>query len=191
MRNKKTSADDPLRIAAVESGVLGLGRVGVTFCPGKYDPHGGQYDGGTWWDRDLGLDLDRIREWGAAALVTLLQPSELTMLRVECLGDEVARRSMLWFHLPIDDGSIPDEDFERRWQVDGEKLRAMLRSGLDVVVHCRGGLGRAGTIAARLLVELGLKPKKAIKAVRAARGPYAIENSIQEEYVLNIRSLTE
>ena len=28
------------------------------------------------------------------------------------------------------------------------------------MVHCRGGLGRAGTIAAWLLVELGMEPKK-------------------------------
>ena len=31
----------------------------------------------------------------------------------------------------------------------------MLGGRLDVVVHCRGGLGRAGTVAARLLIELG------------------------------------
>ena len=27
--------------------------------------------------------------------------------------------------------------------------------------HCRGGLGRAGTIAARLLVEFGVAPEEA------------------------------
>ena len=38
---------------------------------------------------------------------------------------------------------------------------------LDVLVHCRGGLGRAGTIAARLLIELGMEPTKAIASVRS------------------------
>jgi ADP-ribosyl-[dinitrogen reductase] hydrolase len=63
---------------------------------------------------------------------------------------------MLWFHLPIVDVSIPDERFEKEWSVAGDELRSMLRRKLDVLVHCRGGLGRAGIIAARLLIELGM-----------------------------------
>ena len=81
---------------------------------------------------------------------------------------------MLWFHLPIVDVSIPDKQFEQEWKIAGEELRSMLRRRLDVLVHCRGGLGRAGTIAARLLVELGMEPTKAIASVRAVR-PGAIE----------------
>lgn len=57
------------------------------------------------WKRDLSLDLDTIRDWGAAAVVTLLEPEELTLLRVERLGEEVSRRNILWFHLPIVDVS--------------------------------------------------------------------------------------
>jgi ADP-ribosyl-[dinitrogen reductase] hydrolase len=40
------------------------------------------------WDRDLALDLDSIRDWGAAAVVTLLEPKELDLLRVPKLGEE-------------------------------------------------------------------------------------------------------
>jgi len=138
-----------------------------------------------WWHRDLALDLDRVRDWGAAAVVTLLEPRELTLLRVECLGEEVLRRNMLWFHLPVVDASIPDERFESRWAVVGEELRLLLGRGLDVLVHCCGGLGRAGTIAARLLVELGMEPTKAIATVRAVR-PGAIENGDQEKFLLRL-----
>jgi hypothetical protein len=35
------------------------------------------------WNRDLALDLDKVRDWGAAAVVTLLEPKELLLLRVE------------------------------------------------------------------------------------------------------------
>ena len=179
---KKSSVTHPLQIAVVTAGSE-FGRVGITFCPGKYDPQGG---GGVWWDRDLDLDLDTIRDWGAAAVVTLLEPEELTLLRVEKLGEEVLRRDMSWFHLPIVDVSIPDEPFEQKWLSAGEELRAILRRKHDVVIHCRGGLGRAGTIGARLLVELGMDPKKAIARVRAVR-PGAIETRAQENYVLNIK----
>jgi len=142
------------------------------------------------WDRDLSLDLDAIRNWGAAAIVTLLEPEELTLLRVERLGEEVLRRNMLWFHLPIVDGSIPDQRFDEKWDAAGDKLLSILRNGSDVLVHCRGGLGRAGTIASRLLIELGMAPKTAIARVRAVR-PGAIETSAQKEYVLAITSVRD
>lgn len=65
------------------------------------------------WDRDLDLDLDTVRDWGAAAIVTLLEPDELKLPKVERLGEEVLRRKMSWFHLPIVDVSTPDERFSR------------------------------------------------------------------------------
>ena len=177
---RRTSLTHPLQIAVVTAGP-DFGRVGITFCPGKYDRHAMS----GYWDRDLELDLDAVRDWGAAAVVTLLEPKELTMLRVERLGEEVIRRNIRWFHLPIVDVSIPDEKFEREWAIVGEELRSMLRRRLDVLVHCRGGLGRAGTIAARLLVELGMAPARAIANVRAVR-PGAIETADQEKFVRNI-----
>lgn len=179
---KKTSVTHPLRIDAVSAGDI-FGRIGITFCPGKHD----RTAMSGHWDRDLGLDLNAIRDWGAGAVVTLVEAHELVDLRVERLGEEVARRGMRWLHLPIVDVSTPDGDFERQWVAAGDELRGLLRRRCDVVVHCRGGLGRAGTIAARLLVELGMAPAAAIVAVRAAR-PGAIETDAQEAHVLDLRS---
>ena len=61
----KTSMSHPLQIAEVSAG-LKLGRVGITFCPVKYDL---QAMTGA-WNRDLSLDLDAIRDWGATAIVS-------------------------------------------------------------------------------------------------------------------------
>jgi ADP-ribosyl-[dinitrogen reductase] hydrolase len=58
-----------------------------------------------------------------------------------------------------------------------------MQDGNRIVVHCRGGLGRTGVIAARLLIELGEAPDKALQRVRAAR-PGAVETPEQEDYVL-------
>jgi ADP-ribosyl-[dinitrogen reductase] hydrolase len=177
---KRTSLTHPLQIAAISAGPA-FGRVGITFCPGKYDQHAIS----GYWDRDLAFDLDAIRDWGAAAVAILVEQKELTLLRVENLGEEVRRRGMLWFHLPIVDGSTPDDGFEQQWAVAGDKLRKLLSTGSDVLVHCRGGLGRAGTIGARLLTELGMEPAAAVAQVRAVR-PGAIETPEQERYVLGI-----
>ena len=91
---------------------------------------------------------------------------------------------MQWFHLPIRDVCVPCGDFESEWIIVGEALRAILRSGFDIVVHCKGGLGRAGMVAARLLVEPGQSPEDAIAAVRAAR-PGAVETPAQAAHVAN------
>jgi ADP-ribosyl-[dinitrogen reductase] hydrolase len=181
MTQPRTSLTDPLPILPVLP-APGAGRIGITFCPGKIDPAATPAP----WRRDLAADLDAIRDWRAAAVVTLVETRELDMLGVPDLGAQVARRGMAWFHLPIVDMAVPDAAFETRWVHAGAALRALLVDGRDIVVHCRGGLGRAGTIAARLLVEFGVAPDDAIRIVRRAR-PGAIETVAQENHVRGLR----
>ena len=174
----RTSISHPLQIAIVQP-FEGSGRIGITFCPGKVQP--GAMSGS--WQRDLGLDLDAVSEWGAVAVLTLIEDHELAALKVTDMGAQVRTRHMDWFHLPIPDVSVPDAAFERQWKTVGPDLMNRLRAGFDVLVHCKGGLGRAGTIAARLMAELGVVPAEAVKAVRSAR-PGAIETSAQLDYVM-------
>ena len=181
----RTSGSHPLEIAAVQPRA-GLGRIGITFCPGKIQ-RGGMTGP---WERDLSVDLDAVRIWGAAVIVTLLEAHEIAELSVASLGYEARVRGLEWLHLPIRDISTPSAHFEQKWVEAGESLRARLRDGFDIVVHCKGGLGRAGTIAARLLVELGTSPKVAIQQVRDAR-PGAIETSAQQAHVESITSIPE
>jgi protein-tyrosine phosphatase len=90
--------------------------------------------------------------------------------------------------LPIADGSVPPSSFEKAWETHGKEIRALLRDGKDIVVHCKGGLGRAGMIAARLLVELGVPPDRAIQQVRRARKG-AIETSDQEKLIARTKAI--
>ena len=173
----------PLRVDPV-SAEEGMGRIGITLCPGKIDPHG--MTGAS--KRDLAEDLDVIRDWGAIAVVTLITREEMEYLKVSSLGAGVRSRGMEWWHLPILDGHVPDDDFEARWVEAGAAIRNHLRSGRDVLVHCKGGLGRAGTIAARLMVELGTPPDDAIRLVRKSRSWRAIENRAQEAHVGSCRA---
>lgn len=172
----KTSLTHPLQIAEVPAA---SGTIGITFCPGKQQrsAFSGQ------WCRDLAIDLDAIRDWGAAAIVTLVEEHELASLKVQHLGNAVQSRHMAWHHLPIRDVSVPCARFEAQWQERGEALRSLLRHGFKVLVHCKGGLGRAGTIAARLMAELGTDPAEAVSMVRSVR-PGAIETEAQRRHVL-------
>jgi ADP-ribosyl-[dinitrogen reductase] hydrolase len=181
----RTSVSHPLQIAKVHLSP-DHGRIGITFCPGK--KQAAAFTGS--WDRDLDLDCDAIRDWGAAAVVTLVEGHELRSLKVQRLGDAVRSRGMAWYHLPIRDVSTPCGKFEQAWTEVGPELRRLVRDGKNVLVHCKGGLGRAGMIAARLLVELGMTPADAISAVRAVR-PGAIETRSQVEHVLAARPIED
>ncbi len=156
----------------------GQGLIGITLCPGKIDP----YAMSGAWKRDLGADLKAIVAWKAAAIVCLVEPFELELLKVEDLPKQVKSAGLSWFHLPIRDVSVPDTLFECRWLTEGFELRQLLAGGRRIIIHCRGGLGRAGTIAAKLLVELGMDAEAAIALVRLKR-PGAIEMEDQEAYV--------
>ena len=80
------------------------------------------------------------------------------------------------------DVAPPDERFEAGWRDVGPAINAILRSRGRVLVHCRGGLGRAGTVTARILIEQGEAPHDAVHEVRTSR-PGAIETDAQLEYV--------
>lgn len=175
----RTSETHPLQIAALELANR-PGRIGITFCPGKK-----QLDALTGaWDRDLRMDLQRIREWGAHHLLTLIEPWEMEALEVEALPDICADLGLIWHHAPIRDGSAPDARWEARWSSIEQALLSALGEGHGVVVHCKGGLGRAGSIACRLAIGGGdaASAVSIIERVRAVR-PGAVETLVQERAI--------
>ena len=147
-------------------------RIGLSACPGL--------------GRSLASDLESLREWGARGLLSLIEDHEFALLGVASLGKQVEALGMHWWHLPIRDMGTPDAHFESRWRETGQELRRLLGEGESIAVHCRGGLGRTGTIAARLLVELGSEPALAIERVRETR-PGSIETREQEAFVYSCR----
>jgi len=157
----------------------GGGRIGLVHCPGI-----GSY--GDWRSRRdacLDIDLAAVREWGAEALVTLLPPHEMELLGVDNIGERARAAGLDWWHLPITDGCAPGASFERAWAEAGDALHAVLDARGRVVLHCRAGIGRTGTVAARLLIDRGVLPAEAVFAVRRAR-PGAIESSEQMAWVI-------
>jgi ADP-ribosyl-[dinitrogen reductase] hydrolase len=79
------------------------------------------------------------------------------------------------------DGFYIDAAFEADWPMHSRRFRDLLDNGQNILAHCRGGLGRAGMISARLLVESGVEPDEAMTRVRAAP-PGAIETPRQEAW---------
>ena len=68
----RTSQTHPLQIAQVWPGPK-MGRIGLTFCPGKKQPHAAT---GA-WDRDLETDVLAIQDWPVPEPKSL-SPTEFT-----------------------------------------------------------------------------------------------------------------
>ena len=149
----------------------------MTFCPGKKQRGAMTGD----WHRDLTLDLEAIQAWGATVIVNLIEDHEMVDLGVQDTAQQLPA-GIDYLRLPIPDFGIPGTAWHAQWQVEGPGLLARLRAGESIVLHCKGGLGRTGMIAARMLVELGCTPEDSIAAVRQARSG-TIETREQEAYV--------
>lgn len=165
----------PIEVDFLPALYTGRGFVGLTICPGKQD---------TRWDRNLDVDLQRmVRDLRVDGIVCLLTKPEAHKLGVP-LDDYKHRANMIgleWVGLPIVDNSFPRDT--RRLEATLARMEKFLgRRDFTWAVHCMGGLGRAGTLSALLLVRHGLTAKQAINVVRAAR-PGAIQTAGQEGFI--------
>jgi protein-tyrosine phosphatase len=172
------SVDSPLRVDFLPSDALAMpGRLGMTFGPGK-KAQGLECT----WDRSVALDLDALQGVGCTLLVSLMEDHELTQFGMRELLTLAAPRSIELVRFPIRDGSVPLPEVAPAFDALVARLEAALAMGATAVVHCRGGLGRTGLVAAALLVRRGFAAREAIRIVRAAR-PGTVENEEQARYV--------
>jgi hypothetical protein len=151
------------------------GRIGMTLAPGK------KIDGK--WDRDLDADLARLRdEYSCDLLVSLMEDDEYRRFQIEDLFEKAPAHGIAVARFPIRDVHPPRKAEMPQFLELIDKILEAARAGQTVVIHCRGGLGRTGTVAAACLVALGHAPAEAIARVRAARRG-AVETREQERWV--------
>lgn len=152
------------------------GRLGFVFAPGRNYPGSVAPE----WRRDLEADLRALREQGVDVLVSLMEPDEMAAMGIGSLPRRTGENGMEWIGFPIEDMGVPASRDDYRELV--REVCDRLRAGRVVVVHCLGGLGRSGTLAASVLAELGMTADDAIAEVRNAR-PGAIQTTAQERLV--------
>lgn len=138
------------------------GRLILTPCPGSKDTR-------------VADALGTLQAAGAEALITLMPASELAQNQADELPALCAARNLEWFHLPVADEQVPLADFDAAWAQARERIAGLLDAGRSLAIHCKGGSGRTGLIAARILIDHGLPRGEAVAMVQALR-PRAIQH---------------
>lgn len=171
---RRDSITDPYEISFLSAEATGTPyKLGMGMHPGRQD-FGTVAD----WSRSLPLDFQRIWDAGVRTIVCMVEAHEFSTLQVpgyiqhaEDFGFDV-----IWF--PVRDVSTP-ESFRLMHKTLCE-VWERLHAG-NVLVHCRGGKGRTGTLACCMLELLGWPYGIALKMVRSTRKG-TVETKFQEEW---------
>lgn len=126
--------------------------------------------------------LQTLKDAGASVLLTLMPTEELLQNEIDLLPEECQMLGIEWFHLPVDDDQAPGEAFKAAWVQHQPRLKQLLIDGKTIAIHCKGGSGRTGLVAAQLLIESGVPFNDAIRDVQSLR-PRAIQHPAHIEYI--------
>lgn len=148
------------------------GRLGLTILPGRMDR-----------GRSMDKDITSLKEDGATAIVSLITEQEYTEYGVTGLKQAYKDAGLELISYPILDQGIPDSAtlLNLLKAIDEE----LSRDG-SVILHCVGGLGRSGTVAAAYLMDkFQLQAEQAIATVREHRSQRAVESKEQLAFLRN------
>jgi protein-tyrosine phosphatase len=146
---------------------VGEGRLGVMPRP----------RGGDW----LFDELCSLRELGVDVLISLLEAHEVDEVDLgeeenACKANEIA-----FISFPIPDRCVPESTQAVR--VLADSVLAKVRSGLNVAIHCRAGIGRSSLIAATVLKLSGISVDDAFQKIASARGCAVPDTPEQRKWV--------
>jgi hypothetical protein len=107
--------------------------------------------------------------------------AELSENQADALPSLCADLHMDWFHSPCKTAVHLKNHLNRH--LPGKKsLLALVRSGGTLVIHCHGGSGRTGMMAAVLMLESGYQPAQVKKQVQLIR-PKSLTSPVQVSYL--------
>ena len=120
-----------------------------------------------------------LTAFAPALVISMTEPDELQSLGAGDLPDWLAAQGILWRGFPIPDFGTPPPRAD--WAALARDAASILDTQGRVLLHCRGGLGRSGMVALRLMIEAGENADTALTCLRAAR-PGAVETKAQEHW---------
>jgi protein-tyrosine phosphatase len=120
--------------------------------------------GGDWLD-------DEVQGWcnaGVDAVVSLLEKDEAVQLQLEHERNSAESKGLQFLSFPIPDRGVPASPRDTLRFIGD--VTALLKTGKNVAIHCRQGIGRSGLLAAASLMTSGIAAREAVDVVTRARG---------------------
>ena len=131
---------------------------------------------------DLKSSLEQLKESGVTAIVTAINNEEMVKVGVTEIGEIAKSLGMDWYHQPIEDHCAPGDGFDKRWGKVSPAIQTTLDKGEKVAVHCMGGSGRTGMLAAHILLDRSWKIEDIKSQVKSLR-PRAFSQQVQIDYI--------
>ncbi len=136
--------------------------------------------GGDW----LVEEIRSLKECGVGLVVSLLERQEIEALE---LAEEEAlceANGISFLSFPITDGKVPSSTQDTL--KFAESICNHLRSGKNVAIHCRAGIGRASVVAACVLMLSGFSVDDAFHRIESARGCSVPDTPEQRNWVASL-----
>lgn len=116
------------------------------------------------------------REKGITVVINLEEANDAVLKPL------FAANEGIYIHAPMhDELEVRDPDLIRTL---AKFIVTRMTQGRKVLVHCSAGINRSSLLVGRVLIELGLRPVDAVATVRICRDPFALSNTIFENWLL-------
>jgi len=130
---------------------------------------------------NLQQDLQALKAGGTDKILCLLEESEATQLGLQQQESHTIDAGIEFQRFPIADYGVPEF---LDLQVQITRARKDLDAGINLLVHCRGGIGRTGLICCCLMLTTGISVPDAISVVTKQRGKQVPETPEQIDMLI-------
>ncbi len=160
-------------LASINDGMSG--QLYVSSCPGF-----SKVDGAT--EDRKSAHLAFLFDQGINLVISLTPEDERENLGVADMPQRMQQAGIDWREVPVVNFGTPEQDQMQQFMDMINDAATRLASGQKILVHCRGGTGRAGKVAAIILMGGGMLADTAITTLRDHRAG-CVQTAEQEDFV--------
>ncbi|MES2205438.1 MAG: protein-tyrosine phosphatase family protein [Pseudomonadota bacterium] len=132
---------------------------------------------------EMSKEFEAIAATGIKCIVSLLETQEALELGLKDEALLCAQHKIDFLSHPIPDFGLPDSvsSFSEVTRL----LYQTISNGIHTVIHCRGGIGRSGLVAAGVLLHAGYTPQQAFEHISTLRQVKVPETEEQYSWLVD------